>query len=211
MHAPRSTMWPVGGTSHACMVDEPLIAACIKRDERAQYAMYKALYPMMMSICTRYERNTQDAASTMNQGFMKILTGLHRRPDHVPFEAWARRVVINTVIDRFRRDRKRKEHETIMAEPPYDATTVNDYLLEVDAEELLSLISALPPTTRHVFNLFALDGYPHATIAEMLSISEGTSKWHVNNARQLLKQALQQQAEKQCNIPHDHERPARVR
>ena len=177
------------------MITETLIARCIRRESKAQYELYRALYGLMASICTRYERNRQDAMARMNQGFLKILTNLERRRPEVPFEAWARRIMINTVIDGFRRERDRRRYEVI--EDPLNLPEVaaaNDHLRQMEAEDLLKLLEHVPPTSRHVFNLFAIDGYSHPEIATMLEISVGTSKWHVSNARAILQKNLSQLA-----------------
>lgn len=173
------------------MVTDALIERCIRQEAKAQYELYRALYPMMMSICSRYERNRQDAAATMNQGFLKILQHIGRKPSTAPFDPWARRVVINTVIDQFRRDKERKAQEKLSdAMEDHDDNEVNSYLQDMEAEAFANLLQKLPPVSRNVFNLFAVDGYAHAEIAELLGISEGTSKWHVNHARGILKQAI---------------------
>jgi RNA polymerase sigma factor (sigma-70 family) len=173
------------------MVDESLIARCIREEPKAQYEMYRALYGMMMSICSRYERNRQDAAALMNQGFLKILQNLGKKRSEVPFEPWARRIVINTVIDGYRKERERKEQET-MEQPLEQIPTaeVNDYLRQMEAEAFAELLECVPKMSRNVFNLFAVDGFAHAEIAQLLNISEGTSKWHVSNARGILQQAI---------------------
>ncbi|HQW05222.1 MAG: sigma-70 family RNA polymerase sigma factor [Flavobacteriales bacterium] len=173
------------------MVDESLIARCIREEPKAQYEMYRALYGMMMSICSRYERNRQDAAALMNQGFLKILQNLGKKRSEVPFEPWARRIVINTVIDGYRKERERKEQET-MEQPLEQIPTaeVNDYLRQMEAEAFAELLECVPKMSRNVFNLFAIDGFAHAEIAQLLNISEGTSKWHVSNARGILQQAI---------------------
>ncbi len=185
------------------MVTEPLIDRCIRQEAKAQYELYRALYPMMMSICSRYERDRQEAASTMNQGFLKILQHIGRRPLNVPFEPWARRVVINTVIDQFRRNKERKAMEKLSdTMEDHDDNEVNSYLQDMEAEAFANLLQKLPPVSRNVFNLFAIDGYAHAEIAELLGISEGTSKWHVNHARGILKQAIAAMAgQRTLNIP----------
>ncbi|MBK9417929.1 MAG: sigma-70 family RNA polymerase sigma factor [Flavobacteriales bacterium] len=72
------------------------------------------MHGQMMSICSRYERNKQDAVARMNQGFLKILTNIDKRRPEVPFELWARRIMINTVIDEYRKDRPRKAQESWM-------------------------------------------------------------------------------------------------
>ncbi|HRF81212.1 MAG TPA: sigma-70 family RNA polymerase sigma factor [Flavobacteriales bacterium] len=173
------------------MVNETLIARCAKQESKAQYELYRALYGMMMGICSRYERNKQDAMDRMNQGFMKILLNLEQRRPEVPFEAWARRVMINTVIDGFRREKDRRAHEILVApEEQPDSTTANEFLKHMEAEAFAGLLARVPPMSRNVFNLFAIDGFAHQEIATMLGISEGTSKWHVANARAILQQAL---------------------
>src|SRR5690606_23485143 len=108
----------------------------------------------------------------------------------------------NTVIDEFRRDRNRKEHETmeLPIEENHNASAVNDHLREIEAEAFERMLQSLPPMSRNVFNLFAIDGYSHAEIAEMLTISTGTSKWHVSNARQLLQKALIEHASHKATV-----------
>lgn len=175
------------------MVRENLIAECIRRDPRAEHELYKNLYPMMMSICSRYERNRQDASARMNDGFLKVLMNLDKRRPEVPFEAWVRRIMINTVIDNFRKERERKAHETMdVPVNEHVGTEVNDYLRQIEAEAFAELLQRVPEMSRKVFNLFAIDGFSHAEIGEMLGISSGTSKWHVSHARQTLQQAIAQ-------------------
>lgn len=177
------------------MVSDDLIARCLREEPKAQYEMYRALYGMMMSICSRYERNRQDAAARMNQGFLKILTNLGRRRAGVPFEAWARRIIINTVIDAFRQDVQRKAMETMDTPQEHLPTSeVNEYLQRMEADAFAELLQRVPQTSRNVFNLFALDGYSHAEIGTLLGISEGTSKWHVANARTILQKQIAQLA-----------------
>lgn len=181
------------GASH--MIDQELIARCIRKEPKAQEAMYRALHGSMMAICSRYERNKQDAVARMNQGFMKVLTNLGSRRAEVPFELWVRRIMINTVIDDFRKERQRKTHESMEASvEEIDMSHVNDYLHHMEAEAFASMLQRVPDMSRQVFNLFAIDGYPHAEIATMLNISEGTSKWHVSHARKVLQQAIAQLA-----------------
>jgi len=173
------------------MIDEKLIARCLKEEPKAQYELYRALYGQMMAICSRYERNRDDALDRMNQGFLKILTNLNKRRSEVPFELWTRRIMINTVIDNHRHEKQRREMESLDA--PLDEgtlTEVNDYLKQMDAEAFAQLLARVPDMSRKVFNLFAIDGFGHQEIAAMLGISEGTSKWHVSHARQVLQTAI---------------------
>ena len=173
------------------MVSDQLIARCLREEPKAQYELYRLLHPLLMGICTRYERNRQDAVARMNQGFLKILTHLADRRPEVPFELWSRRIMINTVIDNHRHEKQRREMESLDA--PLDEgtlTEVNDYLKQMDAEAFAQLLARVPDMSRKVFNLFAIDGFGHQEIAAMLGISEGTSKWHVSHARQVLQHAI---------------------
>ncbi|MBK8341308.1 MAG: sigma-70 family RNA polymerase sigma factor [Flavobacteriales bacterium] len=180
------------------MVTESLILRCVQQEPKAQYELYRALYRQMMSITTRYERNQQDAVARMNQGFLKILTGIGDRRPEVPFELWSRRIMINTVIDAFRRDKRRKAQEVLDAQMDLpEASEVNDYLRHMEADALNDLLLRVPPMSRNVFNLFAVDGCSHAEIAELLGIGESTSKWHVHHARNLLKKAVGESARTQ--------------
>lgn len=178
------------------MVPEALITRCERQEPKAQYELYRALYGLMMSICTRYERNRQDAVARMNQGFLKVLQRIGERRPEVPFDAWVSRIIINTAIDDFRRDRRRRDNEVVM-QPLEDGRSamVNEYLSEMEAEAFARLLDRVPPMSRNVFNLHVVDGYPHAEIAALFGISEGTSKWHVAHARAILQKAVAQQAE----------------
>lgn len=173
------------------MVNEQLIARCLREEPKAQYELYRALYPQMMAVCSRYERNKQDAVARMNQGFLKILTNLAKRRPEVPFELWTRRIMINTIIDDHRAQQQRKEAESLDAPLEGHALAeANDYLRHMEADAFAALLERVPEMSRKVFNLFAIDGYAHQEIAKMLGISEGTSKWHVSHARQVLQTAL---------------------
>ena len=130
------------------MVTEDLIARCLREEPKAQYQLYKVLYGEMMSICSRYERNKQDAAARMNQGFLKILTSLNTRRPEVPFEYWTRRIMINTVIDEFRKERQRKTREVLDA--PLEGQgdhDVNDYLRDMEADAFAELLQRVPLVT----------------------------------------------------------------
>lgn len=173
------------------MVTESLIARCIRKEPKAQYELYRSLYGTMLSICTRYERNRQDAAARMNQAFLKVLQNIGERKADVPFMPWVRRIVINTVIDDYRKNKERNAMEELGPPPPSSASVeVNEYLAEMEAEAFATLLMNVPPMSRNVFNLHAIDGLPHAEIAGLLGISEGTSKWHVAHARSILQRAI---------------------
>lgn len=130
----------------------------------------------------------------LNQAFLKILDNLDLLPGHVPFAAWAKRITINTLIDDFRKNRKVKEliASTSIQDLPeaQGGVDYNEADKQFDAEQLEGFIRQLPPMTSKVFNLFAIDGYPHTEISKMLDISEGTSRWHLASARKKLQEMI---------------------
>jgi RNA polymerase sigma factor (sigma-70 family) len=163
-------------------------------DRKAQYLLYKQCFPLLMSVCVRYKKDQQEAVAALNVGFLKILTNLDKYSIDMPFEAWIRRIMINTVIDEFRREKKFREltvfSETIEREYPQESFDTNDAEKRFNCEQLEALMRRLPPVTQQVFNLFALDGFSHKEIGEMLEMSDGTSKWHVSLARKQLQSWL---------------------
>ncbi|MFI5150397.1 MAG: RNA polymerase sigma factor [Bacteroidia bacterium] len=177
-------------------IDNTLLDACILRDRKAQYRLYKVCYGFLVSICLRYTRNRDDADALLNLGFLKILNNLEKRREEVPFPLWIRRIMINSIIDEFRKNRQEKEQFRVTdfseSHVEYDDELINDYIRKTDPEYILRLIRELPSVSGRVFNLFAIDGYSHKEIGELLNISEGTSKWHVNFARTRLKERLRE-------------------
>jgi RNA polymerase sigma factor (sigma-70 family) len=174
-------------------VQPPLIAACIKHERRAEYELYRVIYSYLMSICMRYAKDRDTASELLNAGYMKILSNLSSYKPEVPFKAWIRRIMVNTLIDEYRRNKREREKVTYVEEY-YDSTDyseVNEALSRINCKQILDHIARLPEATKKVFNLFVIDGYSHKEIAGLLEISEGTSKWHMNSARQKLKEMIE--------------------
>ena len=170
-------------------IRKELLESCRKEDRKAQFELYRLCYSILLSVCLRYERNKEDAEFLLNKAFYKILKNLDKYSDNVPFEAWIRRITINTVIDDYRKNKKDIVDyvEEPMQAAPAKAVDYNAAEQRFDAEELQNLINQLPPISKKVFNLYVIDGYNHKEIAEQLNMSEGTSKWHLSSARKRLK------------------------
>ncbi|MCB0483263.1 MAG: RNA polymerase sigma factor [Flavobacteriales bacterium] len=175
-------------------VEPTLLKQCIANDCRAQLELYKRCYPTLLSVCLRYESNKEDAEFLLNNGFMKILTHLSSYTSEKPFEAWIRRIMLNAIIDNFR---KYSKHKNVLdfKDIATDGTenhwvNYNSADLQYEAEELLAMVRSLPTESRRVFNLYAIDGYSHKEIGEKLGISDGTSKWHLSFARKKLREML---------------------
>lgn len=175
-------------------IDKKLLKACSKGDRKAQYQLFKSCFPVLMGVCTRYKRDPHEAQAMVNTGFLKIVSNLDKYSPKVPFEAWIRRIMINALIDDFRKHKKYQEtveHRDFSEEiNNHQLVDFNEADQHFDAEQLLQLIETLPPMSRKVFNLFAIDGYSHKEIAKLLEISEGTSKWHTAFARSKLQEQI---------------------
>jgi RNA polymerase sigma factor (sigma-70 family) len=173
-------------------IQHQLINDCIRRDRKAEYQLYALTYHYLMSICIRYTRNEDRAKEVLNIGFLKILTGLEKYKQEMPFKAWMRKVMVNTLINEFK---KEKTNWSIMeyVEEYYDTenySDINGALRKADTDQIYSFIASLPPASQQVFNLYFIEGYKHREIAAMLDISEGTSKWHLNFSREKLRELL---------------------
>ena len=173
-------------------IELDLITACINRERRAEYELYKLTYRYLMSICIRYTRNKEEAEDCLNIGFLKILQNLNKYKVEVPFKAWIRKVMVNSLIDNYRKQKKRQEQIKYIENyiETSDFADVNNALTKMNTEQIHTMIKQLPPTSQQVFNLYAIDGFAHKEIAEMLDMSEGTSKWHLSFSRQQLKEMI---------------------
>ncbi len=180
-------------------IDLDLINACIKKNRKAQFTLYQKCYALLLSVCLRYEHNKSDADHILNKAFLKILNHLDSYNLNVPFEAWIRRIMINTIIDEYRRNKKNAHVITIeeISALGSDKTVIdiNNATKKFDERDLLRLLERLPNVSKQVFNLFAIDGYAHKEIADMLNMSEGTSKWHVSFARKKLREMIREKDE----------------
>ncbi len=171
-----------------------LINECIKGDRKAEYALYKASFSYFMSICIRYTRNSDRAKEVLNMGFYRILSNLKKYDQASPFKPWARKVMINTLINEFKKERQHYGNIHYVEEY-YDRSDygeINHAISKINADQIYAFIDLLPPASAQVFNLYFIDGFKHREIADMLDISEGTSKWHLNAAREKLKKMLQE-------------------
>lgn len=175
------------------MVNEEIIQACIKKKRKAQFEMFKLCYAYLMAICRRYYSNKEDSEAILNKAFLKILDNLKKYRPEVPFKLWIRRIMINTIIDEFRKEKKYREkmHFSEMTVESKNSE-LNIAELNLDAAYLYKMLDNLPEMSRRVFCLYAIEGFKHLEIAEQLDITEGTSKWHVSNARSLLREMLEQ-------------------
>lgn len=175
--------------------DSDLILGCIQGNRRMQEELYRRFSPRMYAVCLRYAGNAEEAEDILQEGFIKIFKKLDSFRSEGSFEGWVRRIFVNTAIEHFRRKRylmpvTEKEENSI--EGKY--TSVLDELAEKD---ILSLVQELSPGYRTVFNMYVVEGYTHKEIADMLGISEGTSKSQLSRAKVILQDMVRTFIDKQ--------------
>ena len=165
-----------------------LISGCIKQDRVSQKMLYKAFYGFSMGICLRYANSREEAAEVMNQGFFKVFTRIETFDRTRPFKAWLGRIMMNASIDYYRANLKMAYTDDLEQAEHLSDGDMADHKLNY--EDLLRMVQKLPPAYRTVFNLFAVEGYTHEEIGDLLNISAGTSKSNLHKARQKLKQMI---------------------
>jgi len=165
-----------------------VLAGCLKNDRKDQKTLYKTFYGFAMGICLRYAVNRYEALEVLNQGFYKVFTKLDQFDYAKPFKAWLGRIMINTAINYYRSNLKMAYTESLD-----DIEYAGDYVLpdhKLEYDDLLAMVQKLPQAYRTVFNLYAIEGYTHEEIGELLGISDGTSKSNLFKAREKLKKMI---------------------
>lgn len=176
------------------ITESDLILGCINGDRRMQQELYDRFSPRMYAVCLRYALNAEEAQDILQEGFIKIFKKLDTFRSEGSFEGWVRRIFVNTAIEHFRRRKyltpvTEKEENTIEG----DYTSVLDELAEKD---IIALIQELSPGYRTVFNMYVVEGYTHKEIADMLGISEGTSKSQLSRAKVILQEMVKTHIDK---------------
>jgi len=150
---------------------------------------------VMINLCLRYTKTETEAVEALNTGFYKIYKNIHRYvPSKAALYTWIRAIIINSCLDLI----KIKQNQPGVSElGQADSVHVPpDVIIKMSAAEILQLVRQLPPATQAVFNLYVMEGYNHAEIAAMTGTSEGTSKWHLSEARKKLQKMINEQADK---------------
>lgn len=173
-----------------------IIKQCIKEDRKAQKELYKLYYSKMMNVCYRYAKNSDDAQDLLQDGFVKVFSHLKSYDFKGSFEGWIRKIMVNTAIDFYRKNKG-----------IYFVEDDNNFILETvriesadsiysnfGVDEIMHSIQQLSPVYKTVFNMYVIDGYSHKEISEQLNISEGTSKSNLSKAKQNLQEILLKRA-----------------
>lgn len=163
-----------------------LIENCKINDTKAQGELYKLFSSKLFSVCLKYSKNYVEAEDNLQDAFLTIFDKIEQYKSKGSFEGWLKRVTINTALQRYRS----KGVFDIVNEDKIEDVNVEIENEEVSIDFLLNSIQELPDRYRMVFNLYVLDGYSHKEIAEMLSITTGTTKSNLARARLILKEKV---------------------
>ncbi len=172
--------------------EDIIIRGCLKGDIKAQELLYKNYYGSMVNLCMRYMKNEEDAVDALNNGFLKVFRNLQRYdPAQASLYTWIRTVVVRCCLDIIKKKNKIESFEEL--HPSNESSIQPSVIEKFKASEVLELVRLLSPATQTVFNLYVVEGYNHREIGELLGISEGTSKWHLSEARKNLQKMIKQQ------------------
>ncbi|MEQ1744455.1 MAG: RNA polymerase sigma factor [Saprospiraceae bacterium] len=165
-----------------------LLTGCLNNDRRSQGALYERFYSYALSVALPYCAHEEEAREVVNDAFLKVFTGIGRYDPAFAFATWLRTIVVRTAINRY----KSRQNELVLYDltEGLDIPMEDDFLSKMAVEDLLRLVQKLPPAYRMTLNLFALEGFSHAEISEMLGISVGASKSNLSRAKAKLKQML---------------------
>jgi len=170
--------------------DEELVEGCLRNDRLSQELLYRRYFNSMMRMCMRYTRNREQSLEIVNSGFLRVFKKLDTFGFKGSLEGWIRKLVYHSLCDYFNKKENKPVHFLVFEDR--DTPIPQEALKNLYAEDILNMVEELPPATKEVFVLYAIEGYTHVEIGEKLNISDGTSKWHLSNARQKLKEMIQQ-------------------
>lgn len=164
-----------------------LIDKCKKGDRKAQEQLYRQYSNILFGICLKYSRNKTEAEDSLHDSFMTIFEKIGQYKSKGSFEGWIKRITINTVLQKYRKE----EYLKVVSDNLEEEVEVESVYTEIGLQTLLKYIQELPNKYRMTFNLYVLDGYSHKEISSMLGTSPGTSKSNLARARMILKEKIQ--------------------
>lgn len=172
------------------MTDEELVTLCCKQDRKGQEMLFKMFSSKMLGVCSRYADSSEEAEDILQEGFIKIFQKMDTFRSQGSLEGWMKRIMVNTALDSFRKN-KNLRYQIDIESIEYTSGEIPSVMGTMGAKELLKLIKTMPAGFRTVFNLYAIEGYTHKEIGEMLGITESTSKSQYSRARVFLQKLLQ--------------------
>ncbi|HMO61396.1 MAG TPA: sigma-70 family RNA polymerase sigma factor [Ferruginibacter sp.] len=171
------------------MTEELMLAGCLENNAASQDALYSRYSPRMLGVCYRFAKNREDAEDMLQEGFIKVFSQIHQYRHEGALEGWIRRIMVHTCINSIKKNKKFNDSVDIT----YAAGIgIREEAIPsvIHAKEVVECIRLLPLGYRTVLNLYAVEGYSHKEIAEMLDIEESTSRSQYTRAKVMLEDML---------------------
>jgi RNA polymerase sigma factor (sigma-70 family) len=175
--------------SNQNMTEEAIIFGCLQNDAAAQRELYNRYSPKMLSVCYRFGQSREDAEDMLQEGFIKVFTQIHTFQNKGAFEGWIRRIIVHTCIN-FLKKYKKFNDSVDLAYASYVAVKEETVPSIMQAKQVIESIRLLPVGYKTVLNLYAIEGYSHKEIAQMLDIEESTSRSQYTRAKSMLETIL---------------------
>jgi RNA polymerase sigma factor (sigma-70 family) len=189
----------LSSASNQSISESDLLEGCRRGDRKMQQELYNRFAPKMYGVCLRYASNAEEAEDILQEGFIKIFNKISSYRGEGSFEGWIRRIFVNTAIEHFRK----KTYMQPITETE-ENTVEGKYLSVLDSlaeKDIVRLVQQLSPGYRTVFNMYVVEGYTHKQIADMLGISEGTSKSQLSRAKLILQDLVKTFIERRKQLP----------
>jgi RNA polymerase sigma factor (sigma-70 family) len=171
------------------MTEEAIFQGCLKNQASAQKELYNKYSPQMLAVCYRFAHNREDAEDMLQEGFIKIFTQIHTFQNKGAFEGWVRKIMVHTCINHLKKNKRFNESVDIIYASGVQVREESVPSI-VQAKQVVECIRMLPIGYRTVLNLYAIEGYSHKEIGDMLDIEESTSRSQYTRARQMLEEIL---------------------
>lgn len=171
--------------------EQDIIKACIKGESWAQKAIFDQYAPTMLSVCVRYVSDYETARDILQDGFVRLFSKIETFSGTGAFGGWARRIFVTTALEHLRRNDALKNADSIDDFHNHFENNEVNVIDQISADDLMQCIAELPDGYKAVFNMFAIEGYSHAEIAEMLGINDITSRTQYMRARKMLQKKIE--------------------
>ena len=165
---------------------DALITRCKAGERKAQELLYKQFAAKMLGVCIRYATDKMEAEDMLQNGFIKVFKKLEDYRGDGSFEGWVRRIMVHSSIEYYRKHHKMVQMVDV-TEMSNEPSVNPSAMVNMNVKDLMGIIQQLSPGYKMVFNLYAIEGYSHKEIADMVGITEGASKSQLSRARTILK------------------------
>ena len=173
------------------MIDEvEIIKQCIRKDRKAQKYLFDKYASVLLGVCRRYSADFSEAEDMLQEGFVKIFMNLKSFAGKGALVNWMKKIMVNTAITWYHKNTKHRYHSDIEDMNLGSTLTIDDLEADFTREELLNVIDGLPSGYKMVFNLYAIEGYKHKEIANLLKIDINTSKSQYSRAKKIIREHL---------------------